>query len=95
VLRTTWAALLAWTALALAPGVASAALLRLSWDAPPAAQWVVAWRIYRRDPGGAWAYLRRVTAPAATVEAGPGRCWQIAAVNVLGQVSPRSEWCGP
>lgn len=76
-------------------GKAMASVIPLTWDAAPPDQYIVAWRVYRRDAGGAWAYLKRVTTPRTNVEFVVGRCWRVTAVNALGQVSaPSLPYCG-
>ena len=85
------------------PATAVAAFLALSvtigiaWDAPPPTGAALRYRVYRAEnAAGPWSLLKTVATTATRVEVPlPGaRCYRVAAVDELGQASPKSEaWC--
>lgn len=71
--------------------VSSCAAVTLQWDAAPAEDHVVAYRVYVQAKGGTWTPLAETATPSYTYEEEDGNwMWAVTAVNRDGLESVRS-----
>ena len=90
-----WLSISLATALAASPALCPAATFTVLWEPNPEDTEVVKYRVYRADAAAQpYTLLKTVTIPQTRIEVPTGqtRCFRIAAVDSLGQASPKSQY---
>ena len=83
------------TIASLLTGLLTIVTIPITWEQEDPEGYVTRWRVYRATSVTAeYSLLKTVTVKPTRVEVplGESRCFRIAAVDVLGQTSPKSEY---